>query len=241
MASFKNPLIIALDVDNIDKALALADKIGDYVGGFKVGMQLYYSAGQEIMRLLREKNLPVFADLKLHDIPNTVAAASRVLTRQGASILNVHASGGKAMMQAVAEAVREEAAKAGSTRPKVLAVTVLTSIDQRVFLQEMGHTGAIQEQVVKWARLAQEAGLDGVVASPLEISAIREACGADFIILTPGIRPAGSELNDQKRTLTPGEAMKQGATYLVVGRPVTAAADPVTAVKKILQEIDVIR
>ncbi|MGI6491565.1 MAG: orotidine-5'-phosphate decarboxylase [Peptococcaceae bacterium] len=237
MAGFKNPLIIALDVDSIDQALALTDRIGAYAGGFKVGMQLYYSAGQEIMRLLRERNLPVFADLKLHDIPNTVAGASKALTRQGASILNVHASGGKAMMQAAAAAVREESVKAGIMRPKVLAVTVLTSIDQQVFLQEMGHTGAIREQVVNWARLAQEAGLDGVVASPLEISAIREACGADFIILTPGIRPAGSELNDQKRTLTPGEAMQQGATYLVVGRPVTAAADPVAAVKEILQEI----
>ena len=241
MAIFKYPLIIALDVDNIDHSLALTDKIGSYAGGFKVGMQLYYSAGQEIMRLLRERNLPVFADLKLHDIPNTVAGASRALTRQGASIINVHASGGKAMMQAAAGAVREESAKAGIVRPKVLAVTVLTSIDQQVFLQEMGHTGAIRDQVVRWARLAQEAGLDGVVASPLEIAAIREACGAGFIILTPGIRPAGSALNDQKRTLTPGEAMQQGATYLVVGRPVTAASDPVAAVKEIMHEIDVIR
>jgi orotidine-5'-phosphate decarboxylase len=148
MAGFKNPLIIALDVDSIDQALALTDRIGAYAGGFKVGMQLYYSAGQEIMRLLRERNLPVFADLKLHDIPNTVAGASKALTRQGASILNVHASGGKAMMQAAAAAVREESVKAGIMRPKVLAVTVLTSIDQQVFLQEMGHTGAIREQVL---------------------------------------------------------------------------------------------
>jgi orotidine-5'-phosphate decarboxylase len=137
MAGFKNPLIIALDVDSIDQALALTDRIGAYAGGFKVGMQLYYSAGQEIMRLLRERNLPVFADLKLHDIPNTVAGASKALTRQGASILNVHASGGKAMMQAAAAAVREESVKAGIMRPKVLAVTeppvVITSSTTSTF------------------------------------------------------------------------------------------------------------
>lgn len=237
MHSFKNPLIIALDFDSVDEALDLAEKIGPFAGGFKVGMQLYYSAGQEILRRLKEKNLPVFVDLKLHDIPNTVAGATRALTRQGASIVNVHAAGGKTMMQSAARSARDEAEKTGIVRPLVVAVTVLTSIDQEVFSQEMGHSGAIQERVVAWALLAQEAGLDGVVASPLEIAAIRKACGQDFVIITPGIRPAGTAVNDQKRTLTPGEALQLGATYLVVGRPVTAAADPVEAVKAILTEI----
>lgn len=236
MSSFKNPLIIALDFDNIDQALNLAEKIGPYAGGFKVGMQLYYSAGQEILRRFREKALPVFVDLKLHDIPNTVAGATRALTRQGASILNVHAAGGKAMMQAAASSAQDEAEKAGIIRPLVVAVTVLTSIDQEVFRQEMGHSGAIQDRVVAWALMAQEAGLDGVVASPLEIAAIRKACGPDFVIITPGIRPAGAAVNDQKRTLTPGEALKLGASYLVVGRPVTAAREPLEAVKAILSD-----
>ncbi|MDD4238401.1 MAG: orotidine-5'-phosphate decarboxylase [Desulfotomaculaceae bacterium] len=237
MHSFKNPLIIALDFDNINEALNLAEKIRPYAGGFKVGMQLYYSAGQEVLHQLRAKNLPVFVDLKLHDIPNTVAGATRALTRQGASILNVHAAGGKTMMRSAAEAARDEADKSGSVRPLVVAVTVLTSIDQIVFWQEMGHSGAIQDRVVAWALMAQEAGLDGVVASPLEIAAIRDACGPDFVIITPGIRPAGTAINDQKRTLTPGEALKQGATYLVVGRPVTASHAPLEAIKAIVNEI----
>lgn len=237
MTAFKNPLIIALDFDNINQAINMAENIGPYAGGFKVGMQLYYSAGKEILRRLREKGLPVFVDLKLHDIPNTVAGATRALTRQGASILNVHAAGGKAMMQAASFAAQDEAEKAGIARPLVVAVTVLTSIDQEVFRQEMGHSGAIQERVVAWALMAQEAGLDGVVASPLEISAIRKACGPDFVIITPGIRPAGTAANDQKRTMTPGEALQQGTNYLVIGRPVTAANNPIEAVKGVLAEI----
>jgi orotidine-5'-phosphate decarboxylase len=237
MQSFKNPLIVALDFDSAAEALNLAEKIGPYAGGFKVGMQLYYNAGQEVLSRLREKNLPVFVDLKMHDIPNTVAGATRALTRQGASIVNVHAAGGKAMMQAAAISVHDEAEKTGMVHPLVVAVTVLTSIDQTAFRQEMGHSGIIRDRVVAWALLAQEAGLDGVVASPLEIAAIRKACGPDFVIITPGIRPAGTAVNDQKRTLTPGEALKQGANYLVVGRPVTSASDPLEAVKAILTEI----
>ncbi|HBC92939.1 MAG TPA: orotidine-5'-phosphate decarboxylase [Pelotomaculum sp.] len=238
MHSFKNPLIIALDFDNVEEALKIVEKIGPYAGGFKVGMQLYYSAGQEVLLRLREKELPVFADLKLHDIPNTVAGAARALTRQGAAILNVHAAGGKAMMRAALEAARDETDKAGTVRPLVVAVTVLTSFDQESFKQEMGHSGTIQDRVVAWALMAREAGLDGVVASPLEIAAIRKACGPDFTIITPGIRPAGTAIHDQKRTLTPREALKQGADYLVVGRPVTAAHDPLEAVKAIRNEID---
>jgi len=237
MVSFKNPLIIALDVDTVKEAVNLAERLGPYAGGFKVGMQLYNSAGPEVVRSLREKNVPVFVDLKLHDIPNTVSGAARVLTRHGASILNVHAAGGRAMMQAAAEAARAEADKAGISRPLIIAVTVLTSIDQEVFNQEVGIAGSIQDRVTAWALLAREAGLDGVVASPREIVAIRAACGPDFVIITPGVRPAGAAANDQKRTMTPGEAIRLGASYLVVGRPVTAAPDPVEAAKAILKEV----
>lgn len=237
MVSLKNPLIIALDVDTLEEAAALADTLGPYTGGFKVGMQLYNSVGPEAVRKLREKNASVFVDLKLHDIPNTVSGAARVLTRHGASILNVHAAGGRAMMKAAAGAARDEADRAGIGRPLVIAVTVLTSIEQTVFNNEVGIAGSIRERVVAWAQLAREAGLDGVVASPQEITAIREACGPDFVIITPGVRPAGAAANDQKRTMTPGEAVRLGATYLVVGRPVTAAPDPVEAVRAILKEI----
>jgi len=237
MFVFKNPLIVALDVDTGEEAAGLVDGLGPYAGGFKVGMQLYYGAGPEAVRKLREKNVPFFVDLKLHDIPNTVAGAARALTRLGASILNVHAAGGGAMMRAAAEAARDEAAKAGIHRPLVVAVTVLTSIDQEVFNQEVGIGGPIQDRVVAWALLAREAGLDGVVASPREIAAVREVCGPDFAIITPGVRPAGAAKGDQKRTMTPGEAVRLGATHLVVGRPVTAAPDPVEAAKTVLEEI----
>lgn len=237
MSEFKNPLIIALDVDTVAQAEKLADKLGPYAGGFKVGMQLYNSVGPGAVHRLREKRATIFVDLKLHDIPNTVAGAARVLTRHGASILNVHAAGGAAMMAAAVNASRDEAARAGAKPPLVVAVTVLTSVSQDVFNKEIGIAGPIREQVVKWALLAKEAGLDGVVASPLEIRPIREACGKDFVIITPGVRPAGSAADDQKRTMTPGEAVRLGATYLVVGRPVTAAPDPVMALRAILDEI----
>ena len=175
MFSFKNQLIIALDVDTVQEAVALAERLGPYAGAFKVGMQLYNSAGPEAVRRLREKNVPVFVDLKLHDIPNTVSGATRVLTRHGASILNVHAAGGRVMMRAAAEAAREEADRSGTKRPLVIAVTVLTSIDQGVFNHEVGIAGSIQDRVINWSLLAKDAGLDGVVAFPWEISDIWEA------------------------------------------------------------------
>jgi orotidine-5'-phosphate decarboxylase len=237
MAFFKNPLIVALDVDTMKEAEALVEQLSAYSGGFKVGMQLYNSVGPETVRRLCEKNVPVFVDLKLHDIPNTVAGAARVLTRHGASILNVHAAGGREMMRAAVEAAHGEAARTASEPPLVVAVTILTSISQDAFNKEIGFPGSIRELVVKWALLAQEAGLDGVVASPLEIAPIREACGDDFVIITPGVRPAGAKADDQKRTMTPGEAVRLGATYLVVGRPVTAALDPVQVARGILEEI----
>lgn len=238
MSLIKNPLIVALDVDTVDEAEALASALAPYTGALKVGMQLFNSAGPEAVRRLIEKKASVFVDLKLHDIPNTVAGAARSLTRLGAAIFNVHAAGGRAMMQEAAKAARNEAGKAGVKPPQVIAVTILTSIDEVIFSQELGFHGSIEDRVVAWARLAQEAGLDGVVASPKEISAIRKACGKDFVIITPGVRPAGAAANDQKRTMTPYEAVNLGASYLVVGRPVTAAQDPVEAARAILKEIE---
>lgn len=237
MFPFKNPLIIALDVDTLEQAEELVNILGPYAGGFKVGMQLYNSVGPEAVYRL-SKRAPVFVDLKLHDIPNTVAGATRVLTRHGAAILNVHAAGGVAMMTAAKQASSEEAALAGSKPPLVVAVTILTSINQDVFNKEIGLTGSIQEQVVKWALLAQKAGLDGVVASPLEITPVREACGENFVIITPGVRPVGAAANDQQRIMTPGEAATRGATFLVVGRPITKAPDPVQTARSILDEIN---
>lgn len=237
MLAFKNPLIIALDVDTMAQAEELVDMLGPRAGGFKVGMQLYNSVGPGAVRGLRKKGVPVFVDLKLHDIPNTVAGAARALTRHGASILNVHAAGGAAMMTAAVASARDEATRSGNKPPLVIAVTVLTSVSQDIFNKEVGISGPIREQVVKWSLLAREAGLDGVVASPLEITPIREACGKDFVIITPGVRPAGSPADDQKRTMTPAEAIRLGATYLVVGRPVTAAPDPNRALNAILEAI----
>lgn len=239
MSLLKNPLIIALDVDTAEEAAYLADKLEPFVGGFKVGLQLFNSAGPDVVHRLKEKG-PVFLDLKLHDIPNTVSGAVRVLTRLGASILNVHAAGGRAMMREAAGAAREEAYQAGISRPLVVAVTVLTSVGQAEFNNEVGFTGAIKDRVTAWALLAKEAGLDGVVASPHEIADVREACGPEFVIITPGIRPAGSVMGDQKRTMTPAEAVKLGATYLVVGRPITAAADPVKAAKFLADEMSLV-
>ncbi len=236
MIKFKNPLMIALDVNTMREAELLVDTLAPYAGGFKVGMQLYNSAGPEVLHRLRVK-APVFVDLKFHDIPNTVAGATRALTRLGAAILNVHAAGGGDMMRAAADAARDEAARVKIRPPLVVAVTVLTSISQEVFNNQIGLPGSIEERVVAWALLAKEAGLDGVVASPREIAAIRKNCGQDFIIITPGVRPAGAAADDQKRTMTPGEAIGLGATYLVVGRPVIKASDPVKAIRAILQEI----
>lgn len=237
MDRFKNPLIIALDFDTLDKAAAIAEKLCSFAGAFKVGMQLYYSVGPDCVHTLKKAGAPLFVDLKLHDIPNTVAGAARALTRLGASIINVHAAGGQAMMRAAVEAAGEEAAKLGQPRPLVTAVTVLTSIDQDTFSREVGLPGAIRERVAAWSALAKKAGLDGVVASPWEIEAVREACGPDFTIITPGVRPLGAAAGDQKRVMAPGEAVRLGADYLVVGRPVTAAPDPVRATLAILEEI----
>jgi orotidine-5'-phosphate decarboxylase len=233
-----NPLIVALDVNSREKALDLADRLRGRAGMFKVGMELFYGAGPDIVREIKKWGCRVFLDLKLHDIPNTVSRAAGVLTALGPDIVNVHASGGPDMMREAAAAVREEASRLGVKRPLVIAVTVLTSLNRHILNHGLGIGGEVEETVVRWALSAQKCGLDGVVASPLEIAAIRKACGPGFVIVTPGIRPPGSEAGDQKRTMTPAGAIQAGATYIVVGRPVTASADPAQAAAGIIAEIE---
>jgi orotidine-5'-phosphate decarboxylase len=234
----KSKIIIPLDVDTPKKAVALVDQLKGEVGAFKVGLELINAAGLGIFDKIREAGADkIFYDCKLHDIPNTVAGASRAIVKMGVWLFNIHCSGGFAMMKAAKDASVEAANEVGIDPPKVIGVTVLTSIDQTVLNDEMRVPGSVADQVVSLAKLAKSAGLDGVVASPHEIELIREACGSDFMIVTPGIRPAGGEIGDQKRVMTPGEAVRRGADYLVIGRPITKASDPVAAARAIAGEM----
>lgn len=234
----KEKLIVALDVSTRREALLLAEQLWDSVGAFKIGMQLYNSEGPDIIKDIQALGGKVFVDLKFHDIPNTVSQTSRVITRKEAFMFSIHASGGMEMMEKSASAVRKVSEEINIVKPLVIAITVLTSINQEVFENEVGISKPIEKQVVNWAKLAQEAGLDGVVASPQEIEAIRKACGKDFVIVTPGIRPLWAVSNDQKRVMPPKEAVMRGATYLVVGRPITSHQNPVQAAKKIVEEME---
>ena len=228
-----NPILVALDVESAARAIELADQLRGSVGGFKIGKQLFTAAGPAMVRELTDRGDRVFLDLKFHDIPNTVAGAVQSAVATGAWMVNVHASGGSAMMKAAADAARKTAAALGQRRPLVIAVTVLTSMDNEG-LAEIGVSRPMLDQVVHLATLAKASGLDGVVASPQEVRAIRSACGADFQIVTPGIRPADQQgKDDQARTLTPAQAIAAGSSYLVIGRPITAAPDPRTAAEAI--------
>ncbi|MBQ5859865.1 MAG: orotidine-5'-phosphate decarboxylase [Selenomonadales bacterium] len=233
----KDRLIVALDYSSDEPVKQLVTSLDDSVSYYKVGMELYYSVGESIIHYLKEQQKNVFLDLKLYDIPNTVAKGLSALTRLGANMMNVHASGGSLMMQKAVEAVADEAARLSIARPQVIAVTILTSMNQEQWGQ-MGHTSEISDQVVRLALLAKESGMDGVVASPQEASAIRSVCGDDFLIVTPGVRPIGAAVNDQSRIATPSSALRQGSTHLVVGRPITAAPDGQAAAKAILEEME---
>ncbi len=231
-------LILALDVDDFKKAEELVDELSDYIRTFKIGNQLFTAEGTKVVNMINERGGKVFLDLKFHDIPNTVARAAEVATKLGVYIFNVHTSGGYEMMKAAAEASKKISLALGIRKPLILGVTLLTSINQEILEKDLGIKRRLEEQVVHLAKLAKAAGLDGVVASSWEINEIRKVCGKDFIILTPGIRPAGKSSDDQKRIMTPGEAIKLGADFLVIGRPIRNAFNPVEAVKEILKEME---
>ncbi len=234
----RNPIVVALDVDTVDQALSLVEQLRGTVGMFKVGKQLFTAAGPDIVRRIIAMGEQVFLDLKFHDIPNTVAKAGIEAARLGVSIFNVHAIGGSKMMRATVGAINETVEREGIARPLILGVTVLTSHTQES-LSEVGIERRLEDEVVALAQLCEKSGINGVVASPQEIVPIRKAVdNPGFVILTPGVRPAGAALNDQSRVMTPSEAITAGANFLVVGRPITAADDPVMAARKILEEIE---
>jgi orotidine-5'-phosphate decarboxylase len=231
-------LLVALDVESGQRAYELASLLRDVVGGVKVGSRLFTLEGPSLVKRLADTGVRVFLDLKFHDIPNTVAQAVDAAVQTGAWMINVHACGGTAMMQAAAAAGRDAAQRLGRPTPLIIGVTVLTSMDEAA-LRETGVDRPVLAQVTALARMAQAAGLDGVVASPHETAAIRAACGDRFAIVTPGIRgaSAGVERNDQARTMGPGEAIRAGASYIVVGRPIIGAPDPRKAAEGIGEEL----
>ena len=228
-------LLVALDVNTAADARGLADRLRGVAGGFKIGSRLFSSHGPGIVEELAGRGDRVFLDLKYHDIPSTVRAAVSAVTRLGVWMVNLHASGGSAMMRAAREAADQEAARSSRPSPLVIAVTVLTSFTDTA-LQEIGVGGNIAGQVERLASLAQAAGLDGVVLSPNEIAAIRARCGAGFAIVTPGIRGPGEAKDDQSRTMSAAEALAAGANFLVVGRPIIAAPDPRAAAERLAAE-----
>jgi len=237
MVTAKEKLIVALDVDRADHGIELFKALRDSAGIFKVGMQLFTAAGPELVRNIVSNGGRVFLDLKYHDIPNTVALAGIEATRLGVSIFNIHASGGTEMMKRTVLAVAETAQRENLTKPKVIGVTVLTSVDRQT-LQQIGIEEEAQPVVTRLAVLAQECGLDGVVASAREIKTIRETVSqSGFLIVTPGMRSASEAAEDQRRTMSVGDAIRAGADYVVVGRPILAAPDPAVAARRIVDEI----
>jgi len=234
----REKIIVALDVETEQEAFALVEILGDYAGAFKVGLQLYNNGGAAMVKKLTDSGVKVFLDLKFHDIPNTTARAAEAVVGLGAFMLNVHAAGGKKMMADTVVAAKKRADELAVAAPLLLGVTVLTSMSAEELRGEIGVTRPLEEQVASLARLCFEAGLDGVVASAREIPWIRAVCGNNFLIITPGLRPAWAAGNDQSRVVTPKEALQLGADYLVIGRPLTAAAHPQEAAKRLLAELE---
>ena len=232
----RNPIIVALDVPDVDAALRLVGQLAPVVGAFKVGKELFVSAGPEIVRRIRAAGSAVFLDLKFHDIPNTVARAVAAAVRLDMQMLTVHTSGGRAMLEAAEKSAQESAAKLGRSAPLVLGVTVLTSLD-RDGLAEVGVEPDVGRQVERLATLAVKAGLRGLVCSPLEITALRQMLPPEIQLVTPGIRAADAEADDQKRTLSAAEAMAAGASWLVVGRPLCTAPNPRAAAERMLASL----
>lgn len=235
----KEKIVLALDVSTIDEAKELINELKDYVGIFKVGLQFYTGNGDELFKLMNEMNLKYFLDVKLMDIPNTVAKASENIIKKGADFFNIHALGGKEMMQKAVESANKVAQELGRETPTVLAVTVLTSISNEKLNNELSVDYNVNDYALKLAKLAKSAGVTGVVASVFEARRIKEACGEDFKVLCPGIRPQWSAKDDQQRLATPSLAVQEGADYLVIGRAVTNAPNRLEAIKKIYEEIEV--
>lgn len=229
----KNPIYCAIDTKEVEVASRLAARVKDYVGGLKLGLEFFMANGpQGVREVAKAGGLPYFLDVKLHDIPNTVAGAVRSILPLEPHLVTIHTSGGPAMMQAAAKA----ASAGGANRPKLIGVTVLTSLDD-ADLKAVGVTRSSTDQVVALARLAKDCGLDGAVCSPLEVAALRAACGPDFTLVVPGIRPAGGDVGDQKRVMTPKQGLDAGADVLVIGRPITQAANPAAAARAIASDI----
>ncbi|MBD2501822.1 orotidine-5'-phosphate decarboxylase [Anabaena azotica] len=229
-------IIVALDVGDEESAIALIDRL-ESVTFWKVGLELFTSAGPRILQVLKSRQKQIFLDLKFHDIPNTVAGACRSAARYGVDLMTIHATSGKDALKAAKEAVEEGAAQAGVKPTKLIAVTVLTSISARQLAMDLKVPVELPEYALDMALMAQEAGLDGAVCSPQEVTQLRQTCGDDFVLVCPGVRPTWAEQGDQKRSLTPAQAIQAGADYLVIGRPITAAADPELAWQRISQEL----
>jgi orotidine-5'-phosphate decarboxylase len=232
----RHRLVFALDVESLTEAEHLVELLAREVGVFKVGKQLFLHGGPEVVRMVHRHGADVFLDLKFHDIPYTVARAGVEAARLGVRFFDLHASGSFEMMERTHAEVARVCRRDGLRRPKILAVTVLTSL-RRADLRRVGVDDEVEHQVVRLARLARKAGMDGVVASPLEIARIRRECGRGFLIVTPGVRPASAQGDDQKRVMTPEEAMRAGADYLVLGRPIRDAPDPLAAVREVVAEM----
>lgn len=229
--SMAEKIIVALDLASHAEVESALSKLSA-VRFVKVGMELFYSTGPSLVHYLKDKGLKVFLDLKVHDIPNTAAGAMRSLSHLGCDLINLHCAGGFEMMQRAKEAV--------GSNSRLIGVTQLTSTNQRTLNEELGIPGTVEESVINYAKLAKRAGLAGVVCSPLEVETLKRTCGEEFLAITPGVRPKGSNSQDQKRIMTPAEAIRAGSDYLVIGRPILASSDPNGAFLKILEEIEVV-
>ena len=234
----KERLIVALDVDNIDDARRWIDELREDVGLFKIGLELYARYGTAVFEIMQKESIPFFFDCKFLDIPNTVAGASRSLVGRGIKMFNVHATGGSDMMKASLKAVEDEAQLQNARRPLVIAVTILTSLTRDVLEEEIGIKQSVEASVGRLSLLTKRAGLDGVVCSANEVPTIRKLCGNEFLIVTPGIRPTWSGDDDQKRIVTPAQAIKSGSDYIVVGRPITRAKSKTEAARRIVEEMN---
>jgi orotidine-5'-phosphate decarboxylase len=232
----KSEIMVALDFPTVEQANELINKLSGFMPYLKIGMQLFYLAGPTLIYQLKEKGFPIFLDLKIHDIPNTVKGAAQSLTGLGVDIFNVHCAGGKRMMEAALEGV-EKGLSSNQLAPKVIGVTQLTSTSQQTMNQEIGVPGALEASVVHYAQVAKQSGLQGVVSSPLEVRMIKGQCGEGFLTITPGIRPKGTDQADQVRVTTPQEASRLGTDFMVIGRAITQAIDPAASYEEILKSI----